>query len=272
MYKRQLLDEIRVNVDKIPHTELAQVTVRQQLGDLYYTQGWYGKAVEPFTAAMRLCSNLPSEGKLIMSECKEALALVHIASGNLKLAEPLLENVLETRRALVGEEHPLMAETLTALARFHLRRKQLVEAEGFFERAKRIQQALHGDNAVHPAFLPIWQGLATVYQQWEQPRLADALRLYKKQAHVLTQLYGPKFADVARANLQAAEIAEQLKEWKQAETLYVGAMTTEQALNGADHKQTQRLNEVLRKLRTEHPELLKRNRCCADEGNGCVVM
>jgi tetratricopeptide (TPR) repeat protein/predicted Ser/Thr protein kinase len=134
-------------------------------------------------------------------------------------ARALFEEVLTTREALVGAEHPKVAFPLLGLADLALEGGRLDDAERLYQRALKIRETSLG--AEHPRLSFPLAGLAEVALARERPRdaapLAErALRLHEKATGEAAELAGDRFL-VARAlgpslSVRARTLAEQARE------------------------------------------------------------
>ena len=93
--------------------------------------------------AHRLATELADE-PLDRANLMETVGSIYQRLGLLDRAEPLLEGALATRRRLLGEEHPQVADALSALARVEEERGRLPEALDLVEQALAIRRRLYG--------------------------------------------------------------------------------------------------------------------------------
>ena len=89
-------------------------------------------------------------------------------------AEPLLEQVLQLRREVLGERHPDTLASLDNLAALYLNQGRYGEAEPLYEQALQLRREVLGER--HPDTLQSLNDLAALYDRQGRDGEAELLR------------------------------------------------------------------------------------------------
>ncbi len=112
--------------------------------------------------------------------------------GKLDEAEPILRDVLEQRRRVLGEQHPQVSTSMGRLGRVLLARGSYAEAEQMYRESLRRNRSALGDS--HLDTLNTMSNLADVLQ--EEGSLAESESLYRQAIEKGTRVLGEQ-ADMA---------------------------------------------------------------------------
>ncbi|MEE8525103.1 MAG: tetratricopeptide repeat protein, partial [Thermoanaerobaculia bacterium] len=219
--------------------------------------------------ARRLAGELEGRSE-IRAELEHTIAVIYRRLGLLDEAWPLLESALETRRELLGDEHPKVAESLAEKARLladrgdypgarevqqqaldiRLRRgpehsevadslghlAALAHTEGDFEEAASLYgrtlriQRRLGDGA---ATADTSRRLALTFQSLGDYGRAETH--YLEALDVFRRLFGDEHPQVATSRLHLAHLLLARGDYDQAETAYRQALATLRRSLGGDH-------------------------------------
>jgi hypothetical protein len=126
-----------------------------------------------------------------------ALAKTYVSESRDREAEPLLTNLLEGRRRVLGKEHPDTLDTLVSLGEVRLRQRHFRNAEGIFREALASYEKVMSDS---------WQ------RYWCQSLLGASLARQErtKQAEPLL-VSGYEGLLKRQANMEAAEVSRLTK-------------------------------------------------------------
>lgn len=114
------------------------VAYRRSLGLVRAAQGDYEEAARLLGEVLSSQERMEQPDPNALAQTRYALGTVLRDLADYDAAQPLLEQALEHRRRTHGDDDPGVAEALGALARLHLQRGQLAEAEEGFVEALRI--------------------------------------------------------------------------------------------------------------------------------------
>jgi tetratricopeptide (TPR) repeat protein/transcriptional regulator with XRE-family HTH domain len=131
-------------------------------------------------------------------------------------AERCITRALSIRKQILGEEHPVVAESLNHLAELFYYRGQYRQAEQLHRQALAIRRACLEPN--HPDVLISQNNLASMY--WVQGRYHEAELLYRQTLQQREQIYGPDHLDVAESMQNLASLYVQQERYEEAEPLY----------------------------------------------------
>jgi tetratricopeptide (TPR) repeat protein len=98
----------------------------------------------------------------------------------------LLQQALQLRRRLLGEEHPDIATSLNNLAGLYSSQGRYPEAEELYQQALQLKRRLLGDE--HPSVATSLNNLAFLYSS--QGRYAEAEPLYQQALQLTRRLLG----------------------------------------------------------------------------------
>ncbi|MEZ5066899.1 MAG: serine/threonine-protein kinase [bacterium] len=124
--------------------------------------------------------------------------------GEYPAAEELHERALESRLALHGPDHPLVAESLGDLGRARLAQSRYGDADSLFRRALTIHEAAGADAA---SMSRAYADLGSAAERLGE--LAEAADWYERSRTAAAQAHGPRSAEVARALQDLALVQRQ---------------------------------------------------------------
>jgi serine/threonine protein kinase len=199
-------------------------------GELRGTQVSVGEVLE--RGAEQLLSEL-SEEPDVRSMLMHRIGQVYRRLGDLSRAEALLQQSLEIRRALYGQQSGFTAESLRALAHVARDRGRFGEAESQLRRALEVERDVLG--ADDPAVGVTLTELADVYR--DQRDYARSLELYKQAVVLLEQSYGRAHPQYAATLVNQAAVHQAAGELDEAERLQREALEILRGVHGDTHPQ-----------------------------------
>jgi tetratricopeptide (TPR) repeat protein len=107
-----------------------------------FTQRQFAEAERLYLQGLALLLGTTGEDDLVYSVCLNNLAMLYHVMGDDARAEPLLHEVVEIRRRILGEEHPRYLHSLQDLAEFYRSRNDLTQAEVWQRRADEVEKKL----------------------------------------------------------------------------------------------------------------------------------
>ncbi len=194
-------------------------------------QGHYDTAIEQFNEALEIRSRDRTED-MEFTFIVSALAMAHSYAGQLEEAERLNRQVLEVRRRLLGDNHPLIAKALDSLA-LDLR------SRGAF--AEALQLSEHAQQILHESDPSGFDGLSfnangraqslAHLQRTEEARVAFEEALAFQQ-----RAYPEGSRGVATLQMNLAKfLAQDIGAYDDAKTLAAEALQMHAKLLGAEH-------------------------------------
>ena len=170
----------------------------------------------------------------VRADLMQVMGTVYMNLGLYPQAEPLLKESLETRRRLLGEEHPDTLSVAQDMA-------SLLDLAGHYPEAEALnRQVLEARTRTlgpdHPDTLTTMNALANNYGR--QRRYEDAEKLHRKVLAARQRILGPDHPGTLRAMLNLASDCNTLDSLPEAETLSRQALEIGQRTLGADHPNT----------------------------------
>ena len=151
--------------------------------------------------------------------------------GHFREVEPFFQRSLEIRKAVLGEGHPDVAQSLGNLAVLYETQHQYAQAEPLYERALAIREKVFGRE--HPKVALDLSNLADLY--CKEGRHAEAQLLHQKALKIRERVFGPEHPDVAQSLNNLATLYQTLGNNTEAERLYQRAFQIQEKILGPEH-------------------------------------
>ena len=148
-------------------------------------------------------------------------------------AEVHFERCLRVGEALLGSEHPLVAEALYGRAKLYFEQSKYAEAEPLYQRALSIREQQLGP--AHPLVAHSLNGLAHLYR--EQSKYAEAEPLYQRALSIQEQQLGPAHPQITQTLTGLAHLYRDQGKYTEAEPLYQRALHIWEQQLGPAHPQ-----------------------------------
>jgi serine/threonine protein kinase/tetratricopeptide (TPR) repeat protein len=181
-------------------------------------------------AAARLSEDTIGDA-LITARLQNELAATQIGLGNPEKAIPLLEQAIQTRESLLGDDHHDTLTSVSNLALAHLDAKQYEEAEHLFQRAIEKQT-----EARHPNAMVSMSGLANV--KMSMGKLEEAIALFEQTLQMQTEELGPDDRDTLITAHDLAMAYVRSGQYERAISLLEDTVQRQTSKLGADHFDT----------------------------------
>ena len=191
-----------------------------------------------------LCGRLLSHALAIASwierdgmQFQEAASILHETSyyldyrGQYAEAEPLYLRAIEIRRVVLGEGHPLYAESLNNLAALYQAMGRHDQAEPLFRRAVEIYRTTAGEG--HPDYATALNNLAELYRG--AGRHGEAEPLFRRAMEIRCTALGENHPDYASSLNNLALLYDEMGRHDKAERLYLRAMEIRRTALGEQH-------------------------------------
>lgn len=205
------------------------------LGRIYSAQGRLEDAERKLTSALAIQRELYGESNVATLEAKDGLADLLVILARPGEAEPLLREIVASRRRIFGDAHPGLGVALSNLGNaVSDYRDRLPEAEQIYRESIAVLRAAYG--GPHPEIATALNNLGFVYnrmQRWDMAR--DA---YHESATIRRATLGESHPDTAAALLGEALAVNKLGQFTQAERLLRQAIKTFDQTLGQDHWRT----------------------------------
>jgi non-specific serine/threonine protein kinase/serine/threonine-protein kinase len=217
---------------------------------------------------------------LVQAQLMHTMGMVYREMGLFSQAQPLLEQAIATRRALVAEDDPDLQATLLDLARLEQQQGRFADAEALYRATLSLRERTGGPNAPslmlplsalggmlvtrgrypeaeslltraialrekNPApadadYARTLRHLASAYAS--EGRYADAEPAFRRVLAMSERIAGPDHPDVGRALNNLGTVYYELKRYDEAEQFYLRAEANLSRALGADHPNIASIN------------------------------
>ncbi|UCF67553.1 MAG: serine/threonine protein kinase [Acidobacteriota bacterium] len=168
------------------------------------------------------------------AELMDTMGEVYLALGLHEQAESLLERAVETRRRVLGDEHPDTLSSIDHMGILHHERGELDEAEAEFANVLEVRLRILGED--HPDTLSVISSMGSALLG--QSRLDEA-ELYLRQALAgQRRILGDDHTDTMRTIFSLGTVLYQRGELSEAEPYYREALEGRRRILGNDHPHT----------------------------------
>ncbi|KAL4751018.1 hypothetical protein BDW72DRAFT_193288 [Aspergillus terricola var. indicus] len=154
--------------------------------------------------------------------------------GRYNKAEELLVQVMETRKQVLGPEHPDTLTSMANLASTYWNQGRWKEAEELLVQVTETRKGVLGPE--HPSTLTSMANLASTYRNQGQWKEAEELEV--QVVETWKQALGPEHPDTLTSMANLASTYRHQGRWKEAEELEVQVMETRKQVLGPEHPDT----------------------------------
>ncbi|HKQ98169.1 MAG TPA: serine/threonine-protein kinase, partial [Candidatus Polarisedimenticolia bacterium] len=147
-----------------------------------------------------------TEDPRVRADLMTVMGTVYMNLGLYAQAEPLLRDGLETRRNLLGQDHPDTLEAASTIARLNERLGHLKEAEATHQEVLDARTRVLGPD--HPDTLKSVNSLANTYAR--EGRYPEAEALYRRGLEARRRLLGPDHPDTLKSTINLANACARL--------------------------------------------------------------
>ena len=186
-------------------------------------------AIEYYCKAIEQQKELNLEAELGTS--LNGLASIYRSQGHFDRAEPLLQQALELRKRILGENHPHYATSLNNLAGLYYLQGLFEQAEPLYQQALELRKRILGEN--HPAYATNLNNLALLYNS--QGRFDEAEPLCQKALKLRKHILGENHPDYAISLNNLALLYNDQGRFDEAEPLCQKALELKKCILGENH-------------------------------------
>ncbi|KAF2183895.1 kinesin light chain, partial [Zopfia rhizophila CBS 207.26] len=161
-------------------------------------------------------------------------AMCTYSDGRYNESEQVFVQVMETRKRVLGEEHPDTLSSMGNLASTYRNQGRWKEAEELFVQVMETSSRVLGEE--HPDTLTSMGNLASTY--WNQGRWKEAEELEGQVMEMGKRVLGEEHSDTLASMGNLALTYWNQGRWKEAEELFVQVMETSSSVLGEEHPDT----------------------------------
>lgn len=196
---REIIDRGAERIEQdLADQPIVQATLKHTLGEIYRNLGLAEPASRMLEAALAMWESGPCADPLEAARTLTALGSVRALQGSAGDSEPLFRRALDLRRKELGENHALVAASLSDVAVALWERGDYRGAEPVIRDAVALMRQLHGDRKREMA--PVLVNMALVL--FSQQRFEEAVPFYCEALDILRA--------TAPASIEAASCANNL--------------------------------------------------------------
>ncbi|MBF0294053.1 MAG: tetratricopeptide repeat protein, partial [Magnetococcales bacterium] len=220
----------RIYKAALPASDPVALAARIEAAELLRRDARFNEARKELEEVIALAAKEPAARQTLL-EAKGAMAQVFEDSGEYDKAEPLLNEVLEGEKALLGAEHPNLLATRSRLAGVYRRQGRLHDAETLYAALLDEYRRLLGSE--HQASINVMNNLGLVFENeglydQAEPLLRAALKSSQK-------LVGEENPETLAMLNNLALLHESQGNFDKAEPLYRSAITIAGKRMGEKH-------------------------------------
>jgi serine/threonine protein kinase len=228
---REMLDKGAASISGMKDQPVAQATLMDTMGHVYYTLGFYDQAANLLENAVRIRRQQLGPNSLDLALSTFNLAAVRVERGDTQEAERLAREALRIREQQLPPNDPDLARAVHLLGIAMQEAQRLDEAERYYKRAAAIMRQAPGDNEVDLA--GIHNDLATLYQ--EKADYPKALELYQESARVRRKRLGDADPTTVQVIVNMAGTLQLAGRYEEAAPLYKEGLARQRQVYGDEH-------------------------------------
>jgi len=228
---RELLDKGATSINGMKDQPVAQATLMDTMGHVYYTLGLYDQAANLLESAVRIRRQQLGPNSLDLALSTFNLAAVRVERGDSQEAERLAREALRIREQQLPPNDPDLARAVHLLGIAMQEAQRIDEAERYYKRAAEIMRQAPGDNEVDLA--GIQNDLATLYQ--EKADYPKALELYQESARVRRKRLGDSDPTTVQVIVNMAGTLQLAGRYDEAAPLYKEGLARQRQVYGNEH-------------------------------------
>jgi len=213
---------------------LVEASVRQVLGDAYFSLGLWDSAETHLEEALRLYRGEAGEENPHTLKAMNRMGLLCLRQGRHDEAESLLVRTLELRRRVLGKEHKHTLLSMNHLAWAYRERGRYKEAEKLW--GETLEAWDRAPTMVEESRLSVVGNLADLYVI--QDRYDEAEPLYIEALEVGRRVLGPEYPSVLSTMNGLAYLYDRQGRRDEAEALFLETLDLRRRVLGEEHPRT----------------------------------
>jgi eukaryotic-like serine/threonine-protein kinase len=170
----------------------------------------------------------------LQARLMQTMGEVYWSLGLYSEAQPLIEKALESRRRLLGSEHPDTLESMDFLGRTLEREGHYPEAEKLTRETFDIRRRVLGPE--HPDTIASMHGMANI--ALDEGHYSEAEKLYREVLEIIRRVRGPEHPDTLRTMATLALALSDEGRWQEAEKSYREILDVQRRVLGPEHPDT----------------------------------
>jgi non-specific serine/threonine protein kinase/serine/threonine-protein kinase len=167
----------------------------------------------------------------VRAELMSTMGTVYLGLGLYDQAEPLLREALDTRRRVLGPEHPDTLGTAVEMGRLLHAMMRDNESEALLAETLEIQKRVRGPE--HPETLRTMGDLARAY--WGQQRSREAEALFRELLAIQTRVLGPEDVETLRSMHGLGLAVQNQGRFEEAEAIFKETLALRKRVLGPEH-------------------------------------
>jgi tetratricopeptide (TPR) repeat protein len=162
------------------------------------------------------------------------LSELYVAQGRFDEAAGMVRRAIGIQVAVGGKNHPEIANTIRALATLYSKHGKYAEAEAEYRRAIRMLEIVHGTES-HISMEQFLDELCQAIARQNRPQ--DTILPASRLLEIQRQHYGPDDVRVAHGLRKLGQSYFMMREFDEAEELFLSALTIREKLHGPDDEE-----------------------------------
>ena len=207
------------------------VTLLNNLGSLYKTQGNYPAAEQYYLESLRIRKEVLGENHPDYATSLNNLGGLYYNQGNYSAAEHYLLESLRIRKEVFGENHPDYATSLNNLGFLYKTQGNYSTAEQYYLESLRIDKEVLGEN--HPDYATSLNNLGSLYDT--QGNYSAAEQYYLESLRIRKEVLGENHPAYATCLNNLGSLYKTQGNYSAAEQYYLGSLRIRKEVFGENH-------------------------------------
>jgi tetratricopeptide (TPR) repeat protein len=214
---------------------LIEASIRQTIGNAYTQLGLYPEAQKHLERALELqLRTLGQNDSETLNTMYDLACNLYRYQREYARAEGLFRKVLQTRRHVLGPEHPLTLETMNKLADLYRYERKYTEAQLLFSQALPEFRRTLGES--HPWTLDTMNNQAILYEK--RGLNAEAEQMFKKAWEGCVRVLGEDHPETLIVGDNLALLYRGEGRFSEAEPIFIDILAVRKRVLGDDHSET----------------------------------
>lgn len=224
---------LRLEVEGLGGTHKSVGMRMTQLAGVLSAQSRHAEAAEQLERSVAILDKATGPESFEATLANNFLALEYESLGNYEQSERLYRSVLATRVNTLGENHPLVAQSLSSLASLLDTMGRVTEAEPLYQRILRIQESALGFG--NPEVATALSDIADRFA--DRGNFTQAENFLQRALAIRIAAFGNDSSATLSTWTDIADLYVQQSRYKDAEKIYRDVLSTQEAKFGSKHSQ-----------------------------------